>query len=270
LSVHFRQEKWVPIQRQYLDMHVDLPEHRIFAVNGLPTSLFLPTEITVNHEGNHAQGLNRLADLAMKQAKDSDWLLFLDSDAFPIAPLSRALPEDKDLVAVQRLENLGDLQPHPSFCAARVGLWRKLLPDWSRGHTWTNALGMDVTDVGAGVLHALDESGTPWEPLIRKNRVNYHPLWFGVYGFQREPALVYHHGAGSRARSARVDRLGKRPPTQIEKNRKTFLFFLKVALFAWRGGLKVSLSELKHRRRHFTEAMEQAVADQPKFWRALV
>jgi hypothetical protein len=71
-----------------------------------------------------------------------------------------------------------------------------------------------VTDVGGNLLGALEERGVEWEPILRTNRRNLHPLWFGVYG-----DLVYHHGGGFRRRPiSRVDaalvhrrRLGRWP-----------------------------------------------------------
>lgn len=269
LSVHFQASRWVGIQRRYLDLHVDMPQRRMFAINGVSEDLFLDSELTISHTGNHAQGLNMLAEHALQSAHNWDWLVFLDSDAFPIAPLSHTLRDTHQLIAVQRLENLGDIQPHPSFCAVKAGVWRKLQPDWSSGYQWTNNAGMSVTDVGGGVLKALDHSGTPWQPLIRRNRVNYHPLWFGVYGFPSGPGLVYHHGAGSRARSARVVWLGKKPLNRIHSVWRTLVYFSKVATWARRGGINVSIWKLARRRALFTEAFERAVVENPNFWKAV-
>ena len=42
--------------------------------------------------------------------------------------------------------------------------------------------GEPVTDVGGNLLRALERTETPWTPLLRSNRVNPHPLWFGIYG----------------------------------------------------------------------------------------
>ena len=49
-------------------------------------------------------------------------------------------------------------------------------------------------------MRALERSGDSWTPLLRSNRVNLHPLWFGIYG-----KIVYHHGAGFRWAVGRVD-----------------------------------------------------------------
>jgi hypothetical protein len=43
------------------------------------------------------------------------------------------------------------------------------------------------------MLGLLEEKGIDWYPLLRTNKVNPHPLQFGVYG-----DLIYHHGGGFR------------------------------------------------------------------------
>ena len=93
-------------------------------------------------------------------------------------------------MAVRRDENLGDPQPHPSFCATTVGFWRDIGGDW-RGGEWVNAAGMTVCDAGGKLLHTLEERGVDWMPLLRTNTLDLHPLWFAVYGHR-----IYHHGAG--------------------------------------------------------------------------
>ena len=103
-------------------------------------------------------------------------------------------------MAVRRDENDTDRQPHPSFCAVRVRDWERLHGDWSPGYAWKTSAGTPTTDVGGNLLRALERTGDPWTPLLRSNRVNLHPLWFGVYG-----GIVYHHGAGFRWAVGRVD-----------------------------------------------------------------
>jgi hypothetical protein len=122
--------------------------------------------------------------------------MFIDGDAFPIAPIVPFLRQklgQYPIVAVRRDENNGDPQPHPSFCVMRAGLWRELPGDWRRGHTWTNPQGKEVTDVGGNLLGILHDRGIEWYPMLRTNKVNPHPLQFGVY-----EDLVYHNGGGFR------------------------------------------------------------------------
>ena len=123
--------------------------------------------------------------------------MFLDGDAFPIAdpmPLIEDGLSRAPLLAVRRAENVNDLQPHPCFCVTTVGAWRSLPGDWSAGYSWVDPKGRSVSDVGANLLRQLQLTNTPWVEVLRSNRRNLDPLFFGIYG-----DTVYHHGAGFRS-----------------------------------------------------------------------
>jgi hypothetical protein len=109
------------------------------------------------------------------------------------------------LVAVRRDEN-DDSQPHPCFCAVEVSEWDAFHGDWSRGFCWERGDGRLKADIGGNLLRALERSGREWTPLLRSNRLNLHPLWFGVYG-----DIVYHHGAGFRKPISRIDMDSRSP-----------------------------------------------------------
>ena len=211
-TVHWRDDRWIEPQRRYLERHVEQP-FRIWAdLEGVeaPPGAFqhvrdlAATKTFENGIFSHTEKLNALATTIAAEAAPDDVLLFLDGDAFPIASVDAALAEALarvPLVAVRRDENLDDEQPHPSFCATTVGYWADLRGDWNPGYTWKNAAGKGVTDAGGNLLGLLRERGDEWQPLLRTNRVNLRPLWFGVYG-----DLAYHHGAGFRGGLCRRDR----------------------------------------------------------------
>ena len=196
VTVHWRSAKWIAPQIAYLERNIRSP-FRVFATlneidPSVPTDHFYHAD---SESGPHGEKLNALAQKVAKVADPSDTLIFLDSDAFPVRPLDRWLDEqlaDHPLVAVQRRENLGDLRPHPSFCATTVGFWDSLDGDWSRA-PWTTPSGTLFDDSGTGVYRALEAAHTNWLPLLRSNTNDAHPLWYGVYGH-----YVYHHGGGSR------------------------------------------------------------------------
>jgi hypothetical protein len=50
-----------------------------------------------------------------------------------------------------------------------------------------------VSDVGGNLLRELELTKTPWVEVLRSNRKNLDPIFFGIYG-----DIVYHHGAGFR------------------------------------------------------------------------
>jgi hypothetical protein len=204
-TVHWKDERWVDIQLQYLHRHVTEP-FRVYA---------WLNEVSHDHRGkyhyvntepvaDHAIKLNLLADMIYFDSdRDGDLLVFLDGDAFPIGDaigLVRERLASYPLVAVQRRENNGDVQPHPCFCATTVGFWKEIGGDWKSGHTWLDLQGNPTTDVGGNLLCQLERHGVKWCPILRSNRVDLHPLWFGVY-----EGIVYHHGAAFRDPISRHD-----------------------------------------------------------------
>jgi hypothetical protein len=198
VTVHWQDDRWIEPQLRFLRRN--LPDsHRVYAaLNGIDRAwdrmFFYATDL----DGGHADKLNELARVVVERAEPDDLLMFLDGDAFPIAPVGPELLGGRPLCAVRRDENLGDRQPHPSFCVTTVGFWATIGGDWRRGYEWISSTGDHVTDVGGNLLGILTERGIAWRPLLRTNRVNLDPLWFGIYG-----DVVYHHGAGFRPPLAR-------------------------------------------------------------------
>jgi hypothetical protein len=204
-TVHFRSDQWIDVQKRYLERHLKSP-FRVYAwlneVPPVPPGTFhysCSEPITA-----HSVKLNLLADLIYFDSnRDDDILIFLDGDAFPVAdiePLIREKLATHKLIAVQRLENDGDIQPHPCFCVTTVRFWRSIKADWSEGHQWINKSGVVTTDVGGNLLKLLGDTGTDWYPLRRSSGISDHPVLFGIYG-----GLVYHHGAGFRNPVTRGD-----------------------------------------------------------------
>jgi len=206
LTVHWQSDKWIDIQLEYLKRNIT-DDYRVYAfLNGISeshSSKFYYTNSDSIQE--HEVKLNRLAKVVLDHSTDQDDLLiFLDGDAFPIGDIvtfAREKLKNYPLLAIQRRENLGDMQPHPSFCATTTLFWQKIGGDWARGYTWLNKIGNKVCDTGGVLMSVLNEKGIEWYPMLRSNRINLHPLWFGIYD-----NLVYHHGAGFRNPVARVDK----------------------------------------------------------------
>ena len=212
-TVHFRTPQWIRVQVRELRRHIE-GEYRVWAtLVEIDPSYGSYFDRIVDHNGDrpkgvgcgvdHAGRLNLLAAEISREADDDDILMFLDGDAFPIvdpAPLIAEGLAEAALLAIKRPENCGDPHPHPCFCVTTVGTWRSLPGDWGEGHRWVGPRDELITDVGANLLLRLEETGTPWVPVLRSNRRDRHPLMFGVYG-----GAIYHHGAGFRYPLARVD-----------------------------------------------------------------
>ncbi len=213
-TVHYRTSAWIDIQQRYLRRFLPA-DHVVYAsLEGIDTRHDAAFTRVVRSRNSHAAKLNNLAAVISRDADADDVIVFLDGDAFPVADVRPVIERGLDegvLVAVRRDENGGDPQPHPCFCAVRVGTWHDLHGDWGDAHAWRTAAGSTRADVGSNLLYLLEARGLPWVPLLRTNEVNPHPLWYGIYG-----GVVYHHGAGfrfdSRLSNAEAERDGLRQP----------------------------------------------------------
>lgn len=205
VTVHWKDDKWIDIQLKYFQMFIREP-FRVYAfLNFVPVyhqkKYFYSSNDNI---GRHEIKLNLLGDIAVEHSINSnDWLIFIDGDAFPIGDIvsfGRDKLERNKLCAIQRKENCGDIQPHPSFCLTTIKFWKEIKGDWRGGYRWKNNKGKWVSDVGGNLLQILDEKGITWFPMLRSNMKNLHPLWFGIY-----ENLIYHHGAGFRVPISRID-----------------------------------------------------------------
>src|SRR3954447_6024071 len=136
VTVHWNDAAWIEPQLRFLQRNAPAG-HRVYAsLNGIDPSFAEQFHYAADLEGMHAAKLNELALVVREQADPDDLLLFLDGDAFPIAPIDESLLDGLPLAAVRRSENLGDRQPHPCFCLTTVGFWFDIEGDWRRGYEW--------------------------------------------------------------------------------------------------------------------------------------
>lgn len=204
-TVHYESDKWVDIQLDYIKRYLK-QEYRIYA--------FLSGE-AIKHRDKyffsccepikgHAIKLNILANIIYLVANSNDVIMFIDGDAFPIAPLDNFIKSTMDkypLAAIQRFENFGDCQPHPSFCIVKVHVWKQIQGDWKSGYKWTLNDNSKRTDVGGNLLKLLIDNKIEWKPILRSKSLTSHPIMFGIYG-----AVIYHHCNGFRDPIDRIDR----------------------------------------------------------------
>lgn len=147
-------------------------------------------------ENQHHTKMNYLSHLikSSHQINDEDLLVFLDGDAFPVSDwestVSKALEEHK-VACVYRTDNLEPLvpdeqkpYPHLLFVAVKAKFWFENELNWEKCP--------DGGPTGPLLKFWLEENGYTTYPLLRSNKVDIHPLFFGVYG-----DLIYHHGSSS-------------------------------------------------------------------------
>jgi hypothetical protein len=245
-TVHYESPVWVEIQTRYLREHLKTPYRTWTSLQGIDPSYASYFDRVIDQEGRHSDKLNHLAIEIFADAANDDLLMFLDGDAFPIAdpmPLITDGLARAPLVAIRRPENAGDMQPHPSFCVTTIGFWRQIGGDWSQGYRWTNDEGRRVSDVGGNLLRKLELTETDWVPVLRSNRTNLDPLFFGIYG-----DVIYHHGAGFRG-VTRLTRYHASLAPERKRSRVPLLGYWRrrrnwQAHQAWDGDEKERLSRL--------------------------
>lgn len=205
-TVHWKTDKWIDIQLEYLKRNIQ-SDFKVYAfLNDVPGEHSYKFHYCSTEPiEEHAIKLNLLAERISWNAKNDDIIIFLDGDAFPISekvvPFIHSKIGFHKLIAVQRIECHGDKNPHPCFCATTISFWNQIKGDWKMGHSWKDSKGLIITDVGGNLLLKLKEFEVNWLPLHRSNKNNLHPLWFGMYA-----DMIYHHGAGFRKPFSRVDR----------------------------------------------------------------
>src|SRR5579862_1674538 len=143
-TVHYRSPRWIDIQSRHLREHLSVPYQTWTSLEGIDPSYSNRFDMVLEQRGDHAGKLNHLAREICHVAADDDLIMFLDGDAFPITdpmPVIGAGLAQAPLLAVQRVENLNERQPHPCFCVTTVRTWRSVRGDWSLGCTWRSAAG---------------------------------------------------------------------------------------------------------------------------------
>lgn len=205
-TVHWLDATWIDVQTKYIAKCLGDTPYRLYAfLNGIDAEPYRSSFYYINTKPivAHITKLNLLAEEICRNNPPEDIIIFIDGDAFPVqdfVPFVTKQLEKYPLVAIQRLENDGDPQPHPSFCATTIGFWREIDGDWSKGPKWKTTRGIMRSDTGGVLWDKLKKAGVEWKPILRSNTFDLHPLWFGIYG-----DLVYHHGAAFRTPYCHVD-----------------------------------------------------------------
>lgn len=204
------QAEWLELQLKFLRAttpsfdhvsYVNSPKHDL--LEGLGTTFVndnvadTSNALTVTSQ-QHINGLNGLLAYFKGCRHNYDYFLFLDNDAFPIRKewlRSLVLKMDRhgrQIAVAVRPENL-EYRWHASILFAsqssldslRFGLDRLPSSDFMSHDEW---------DVGVGAFQGKLRH-LVW-PLIRTNKVNIHPIAYGVYY-----DMFYHHTFGGRRHS---------------------------------------------------------------------
>jgi hypothetical protein len=217
ITVHFKTDKWIDLQLMQIGRHIS--DYKVWAYSDgfdhLPHKdkfYFCEQHASKRNKVylDHMEKLNSLTNVVLndKKTKDTDILIWLDSDSFPIRDLNDYINEKLlkyPLIAVNRPENGGDVIPHPSFACTTVSFWKKHELTWDGLPTKeapTNSHGFH--DPGGKLYVSLMNKNINWFRLLRTKSLSNHKVFFTIYD-----DLIYHHGAGSRSPKCRFGDLDK-------------------------------------------------------------
>jgi hypothetical protein len=202
LTIHFK-DKWVDIQKEQLKKYVS-EEYKVYTRLGENYEVHKDKfDGALDGQGHWTESMGLLLKFIHKNAKSGDKVLLLDSDAFPIAPISNFLDEkikEYPFVSCQEPEHEWDNTrkiPHPMFMMfdakhileGDIESYLNTKMDDGTGTWW------------GGLIQWLNKNNYKYYPIERSNKTNLHPLYFGIY-----EDLIYHHWAGSRKMITRPDR----------------------------------------------------------------
>jgi hypothetical protein len=249
-TIHHGSDEWIDVQLDYFRRNTAAP-HRIWAcLDYVGHEHFGKFHFAEERRDTIDGELSFLAERIAAEADPDDMLVFVHGDTLPIREWSKPVGEmlaAHPLAGVRRDENLGEPHPHWCFTATTVGFWTGLGSDWSLGPRWRGTNGVEVTDFGATLWRDLERAGVDWEPMLRTNRRDPHPLWFGIYS-----DVVYHHGAAFRQPMSRLDvALASRRPDPLGLRHR------------------LALSRRSRRNARLSRRLFSRLREDPEFWREL-
>ena len=206
ITIHFKSERWIDLQLKHINKHIKNYKMWVYCdgFDHLPHKdkfnfcQEYTSEIRQPCELDHIEKLNSLTNVVLndKKTNNTDLLVWLDSDAFPIRGVNDYINEKLlkyPLIAIQRPENGGDVIPHPSFTCCSVDFWKKTKLNWDGQTHQDRVIKNGLHDPGGKIYKVLLEKNIEWYKLLRTKSLTKHQVFFTIYD-----DMIYHHGAGSR------------------------------------------------------------------------
>ena len=225
LTIHYK-DKWVDIQKRELQKYLN-EDYKVFTRLGENFEEHKDKfDGVIEGQGHWTESMGLLLKLIKKEVKSDDKILLIDSDAFPISNqisyFFEAALNEFEFVSCQEPKHEWDDEykiPHPMFMLFRAK------------HILNNNLDEYLSNIHidlsgnwwGGAIHWIIKNKYSYFAMKRSNKINLHPLYFGVYN-----NLIYHHWAGSRKMITRRDRLANNKSIYLKVSDRKRLKYFKV------------------------------------------
>lgn len=213
ITIHYNSSNWLDLQLKKINKHFE--NFKIYTIYNKMDMSNHENQFNyckwgrvrnkgVNFDGiprrswNHWTKLNNLTNMVVNDVdtNDDDILIWLDCDAFPVADVNDFIEsklKEFEFFAINRKEMNNSVIPHPSFAGCKVKLWKKFNLSWEGiPHA---PLGKETQDTGGKMYDILQKNNIEWYKLNLSHSLTPHTYYFAIYD-----SLVYHHGAGTRAK----------------------------------------------------------------------
>lgn len=216
LTLHFATNAWLEIQKRHILKYTNKEDYKLWIGkyhNEFPADFELPDnwetidldeiypkDIPSEHY-HQAQWMfnNRIKE----NMDDDDFIVFLDSDAFPCDPvwisyMKSAFAERAEgamsAFCVVQYENRGIVQPDEYYPYPDLCFFATTKKTWDENNLEWGLFRHDHQNPGFGMQDRLAAANLKVAVISRTNAFNAHNVMFGVYG-----NIIYHHQCGSRA-----------------------------------------------------------------------
>ena len=215
-TLHFKGDYWVDLQLESFKKHIKVPYKSYAIFSHMDEKVYDKHKdkydyFEVREKGKHiykggnyhlTDGNRHIIPVIKRNMAKNDIIIRIDSDAFFINDVDDNFIDKvrkNKFTAMHEPQHEWDLNnrtPHPAFYCF-LGKYLDEGLDYNLGEMIED----ENNNWWGGVESWMSINSIDWKPLSRTNKVNLHPIYFGIYG-----DLIYHHWAGSRKMITRPDR----------------------------------------------------------------
>ena len=228
VTINWTTDKWIDIQADSFKEFIKIPYKVYTKLGNMGDDMFKKHSHKFyycapgkeNEKSHVTIGTKLSLDEIKKDLNPDDIILFIDSDAFLINNLDILIKKLEEYPFVSCQEPQHEIDPtrkipHPMFLMFKAKTLNEKLY-----YYLTTIINMGTGTWWDGLIQWMKDNKYEYYPVERSNKINLHPLYFGLY-----EDIIYHHWAGSRKMITRPDRrlhkqTGESLESIAEKNHK--------------------------------------------------